>query len=201
MNRSEAGRLGGIAAKKTQQVLMQQRRELYTLSPKHCVHCGVEIPYEKRRTHNFCNHSCSAAHGNVGVDRHAKRHIRNHLCPCGLRVSRNNKYCDSCIAIGLDRRKAQTLEECHTDQARKRYLMRVNPHQCQICVETTWLGQPIPLEMDHIDGNPDNNSDVNLRLICPNCHALTPTWKNRPKGKQDSRNLARRTRESPHLHI
>ena len=28
----------------------------------------------------------------------------------------------------------------------------------------------VPLEVDHIDGNAENNSENNLRLICPNCH-------------------------------
>lgn len=36
----------------------------------------------------------------------------------------------------------------------------------------------IPLEVDHIDGNSENNLEDNLRLLCPNCHALTPNFKN-----------------------
>lgn len=34
------------------------------------------------------------------------------------------------------------------------------------------------LEVDHIDGNPNNDSRENLRILCPNCHALTPTFRN-----------------------
>lgn len=34
------------------------------------------------------------------------------------------------------------------------------------------------LELDHIDGNPKNNTRENLRILCPNCHALTPTFRN-----------------------
>lgn len=44
------------------------------------------------------------------------------------------------------------------------------------------MGQPIPIELDHIDGNPENNELDNLRLICPNCHAQTPTYKGANKG-------------------
>jgi hypothetical protein len=40
----------------------------------------------------------------------------------------------------------------------------------------------IPLEVDHIDGNAENNLEYNLRLLCPNCHALTPFYKNLNKG-------------------
>ena len=41
----------------------------------------------------------------------------------------------------------------------------------------------VPLEIDHIDGNSDNNFENNLRLLCPNCHALTPSFRNLNKGK------------------
>lgn len=36
----------------------------------------------------------------------------------------------------------------------------------------------IILEIDHVDGNPENNNRENLRVLCPNCHALTPTFRN-----------------------
>lgn len=55
--------------------------------------------------------------------------------------------------------------------------------QCTCCGGTEWLGAPIPLELDHIDGNSDNNTLSNLRLLCPNCHALTPTY----RGKNQAR--------------
>ena len=39
------------------------------------------------------------------------------------------------------------------------------------------------LEIDHIDGNGENHSPTNLKVLCPNCHALTPTYRARNKGK------------------
>ncbi len=50
------------------------------------------------------------------------------------------------------------------------------PH-CSQCLLTHWLGRPIPLELDHVDGIKENNVLSNLRLLCPNCHALTPTYR------------------------
>lgn len=49
--------------------------------------------------------------------------------------------------------------------------------RCQSCQLETWNGRPIPLELDHIDGDRFNNLIENLRVICPNCHAQTPTYR------------------------
>jgi hypothetical protein len=34
----------------------------------------------------------------------------------------------------------------------------------------------IPTQIEHIDGNAQNNQFSNISLLCPNCHSLTPTW-------------------------
>lgn len=34
----------------------------------------------------------------------------------------------------------------------------------------------VPIQMEHIDGNSTNNRLENLKLLCPNCHSLTPTY-------------------------
>jgi 5-methylcytosine-specific restriction endonuclease McrA len=58
-------------------------------------------------------------------------------------------------------------------------------HKCQKC---SWdkihptTGR-VPLEVNHIDGDPSNTVESNLEAICPNCHALTPTFKNLNKGR------------------
>ena len=51
--------------------------------------------------------------------------------------------------------------------------------RCADCLQEEWRGAPIPLEVDHRDGDRTNNEVTNLRLLCPNCHALTPTYRGR----------------------
>jgi len=52
------------------------------------------------------------------------------------------------------------------------------------------MDQPIPLELDHIDGNHQNNALDNLRLLCPNCHSLTPTFRGKNKRRAPTLNSA-----------
>ena len=54
---------------------------------------------------------------------------------------------------------------------------------CSNCLLNKWLTGPIPLELDHIDGNHENNNLSNLRLLCPNCHALTDNYRGKNKRK------------------
>ncbi len=56
---------------------------------------------------------------------------------------------------------------------------------CSNCKNTEWMGNPIPLELDHIDGNNEDN----LRLLCPNCHAQTDTYRGKNKSKLPLREL------------
>jgi hypothetical protein len=55
---------------------------------------------------------------------------------------------------------------------------------CSSCSLAAWMGKPIPLELEHISGNNKDNSLENLCLLCPNCHALTPTYRGRNIAKQ-----------------
>ncbi len=52
---------------------------------------------------------------------------------------------------------------------------------CNNCGLGKWMNVDIPLELEHKDGNNKNNIRENLEMLCPNCHALTETWRGRNK--------------------
>ena len=70
----------------------------------------------------------------------------------------------------------------------RRYLIDTYGEKCILCGwnERNLSTGKVPVEVDHIDGNASNNRPENLRLICPNCHSLTPTFRglNRGNGRK-----------------
>lgn len=69
----------------------------------------------------------------------------------------------------------------------RKYLFKKYENKCSKCgwSERNIFTNTIPLEIDHIDGNPMNHSEINLVLLCPNCHSLT-------KGHSTSKGNGRR---------
>jgi hypothetical protein len=61
----------------------------------------------------------------------------------------------------------------------RRYLVRRFGERCTRCGwnERHPITKKIPIEIEHIDGNWENNLPSNLTLLCPNCHSLTPTYR------------------------
>jgi 5-methylcytosine-specific restriction endonuclease McrA len=70
----------------------------------------------------------------------------------------------------------------------KNRLIEERGHKCESCKNTLWLGKLITLELDHINGDRQNNSRDNLRLLCPNCHAMTPTYRGKNIGEKAKNN-------------
>jgi Zn finger protein HypA/HybF involved in hydrogenase expression len=163
----------------------------YEENPKMCKQCGIKLPYEKRR-HTFCSHTCAGNFNRKGVFR---PHAHSDVCAnCGgVKERRSNKYCNACIEKRIFNRRT-SLEESRDDRSRKRIIVEERGWKCAVCGLSEWMGKPIPLDLDHVDGNADNNTLENLRLICPNCHAQTETYKGANAGKGSSRQKMRRQR-------
>lgn len=82
---------------------------------------------------------------------------------------------DELLLYAKDRR-TEPHERAHI---RRRLLSNGHANGCSICGISEWHGKRITLEVDHINGSPRDNSLENLRLLCPNCHSTTPTWRGR----------------------
>ena len=78
----------------------------------------------------------------------------------------------------------KTSTSIQTTKIRKKILEEgIKPHKCECCGLETWLDQPIPLEVHHIDGDRDNNELSNFALLCPNCHAFTDSYRGKNSRK------------------
>ena len=104
------------------------------------------------------------------------------ICPnCGKSVlKRNNKFCDKNC---LDSYVIKVSDENYLKgnlldpKSVKSAYLRHNPEICVCCkIGPNWNGKILVLQLDHIDGNSDNNNPLNLQLLCPNCHSQTETF-------------------------
>src|SRR6201991_3105719 len=113
---------------------------------------------------------------------------------CGTALSKRSQkiYCgNACQAAA--RRKSSTERWLESGEAWigtrrghyiREYLAAAQSGRCAICGgSSAWLGLPLALVLDHIDGDPTNNRRENLRLLCPNCDSQLPTYKSRNRGK------------------
>lgn len=147
-----------------------------------CPHCKVDFKTKHPRQ-KFCSHSCSASFTQLGK----KRKYHDNIClTCGLRLNYiQRKFCSSICHLRFRNEQKHKEVENGTVSNRptiKKYLITAFGRYCFRCETETWMNEPVPLEVDHIDGDAGNNLPSNLRLLCPNCHAQTETAKGKNRG-------------------
>lgn len=140
----------------------------------------------------FCSQSCAAKVNNTGRRRSKTTYCLN----CGKETPRPTyKYCRGHCQFAYQYNsyinrwkegKESGLQQSAAIVSRyiKRYLREKYDNRCCLCgwSEVNPKIGIVPLTADHIDGNWQNNKEENLRLLCPNCDSLTPTYKNLNRG-------------------
>jgi hypothetical protein len=157
----------------------------------------------RARRNKFCSQSCGAVLNNTlhpkkrkGTSERKKRlGIRSpravRICTnCGIEYNGyTTKYCSQQCRI--EDRNAKFLKAFDSGQLKdsnkrpiKSHLIKLYGNKC-LDPECKWdhAARPITVELEHKDGNAENNRLENLTLLCPNCHSLTPTYKNKNAGK------------------
>lgn len=193
LSHAEAGKLGAIASRVILKNKMDLRIAEYYKSPKTCPVCGSTISYEKKSESTYCSRSCAAKANNKKYPKRVPSRHQAQTCPtCGKSITGKNKFCNQLCANTYKHTKAvkeaessgyfkaQKCGEAHRPFV-KRYLVEKYGHKCSICGTTEWCGKPVPLVVDHIDGDSTNNAVDNFRLVCGNCDMQLPTYKSKNK--------------------
>jgi len=60
----------------------------------------------------------------------------------------------------------------------KKHLLKLKD-KCERCNNNEWMGQPLTLEVHHINGDRSINELTNLMILCPNCHSQTKNFRNK----------------------
>ena len=102
-------------------------------------------------------------------------------------TTRYNKFCNSQCAGQFKnaKRKREWYSGAATNIQRstmKLYITEDRGYKCECCGISDYMGKPLSLQLDHIDGNPSNHTPTNVRLICPNCHSQQDNWGAKNKG-------------------
>ena len=159
---------------------------------KLCKKCGTEFTPEKGLL-NFCSQKCTKGREQTPEMSQKKREkTLRHWEPGGkfreydwdtlnkdatkIKKSLSKWYLKADLRV-------QNGEQL-SDETTKRYLIEKHGHNCWMCDLSEWRGEKLHLEMDHIDGNNKNNNINNIRILCPNCHSITPTWRYKNNKKQ-----------------
>lgn len=195
MSRAEAGKLGGAKSRLLSAEQTAKRIETYNQNPKLCKECNTAIPYDAHKRNEFCSRSCSAIYHNRAKVKGPASYTCEH---CGtIKISgkgSKNRFCNSSCqqAFLWTQRKAVVEAGTATSGQVKRYLIEQYGEVCldPLCA-WDFSKRPIRVELEHKDGNAQNNSLENCTLLCPNCHSTTSTYKAKNKGNGRMKRLQR----------
>ena len=195
MDKSEAGKLGFLASCKTNKQKLQERIDAYMNAPTLCNMCQQPLIYKKRYD-KYCSKSCAAKFNNTV--RHREKWSKKSKPKAQLRVYTDRRKtqhpCTFCGNLGksknfcgnkcrIDYKEQKMILEFNSGNVSsvtaKRILIKLHGFKCMECGwdKVNPITNRCTVELEHVDGNSQNNHPTNLKLLCPNCHSLTPTYK------------------------
>ena len=151
-----------------------------------CKNCGVDI----QKNRKFCSKSCAAIHNNSLHPKRTNGRIKPDCKNCGKKLDTFQKvYCNNKCQQEYFYKEISIPKilngEVINSNTKKKYLKETVLDKCSECgVGEIWQGKLLTLQIDHIDGNSDNNNLSNLRLLCPNCHSQTETYGSKGNGSR-----------------
>jgi hypothetical protein len=139
---------------------------------KTCEKCNTEIT-----TNNFKKHH-DACDG-IGIKEDKRKRAKELKAQSGLNCLKCKRNFSSMMALTVHKRFCARSFEDFGGHRRRCWLIENSNYSCSQCGfnKTRENGKTI-LEIDHIDGDHTNNTKENLRVLCPNCHALTKNFRN-----------------------
>ncbi|WP_431036311.1 HNH endonuclease [Streptomyces sp. P6-2-1] len=117
-------------------------------------------------------------------------HLSRRIAKLGIDTSHFVRSRGSVPRHGVRRRTTAELLAKEAGRTRrvpgerlKRALLSTGrPEVCADCgIGPEWMGEPLRLEVDHISGDWRDNRGENLRLLCPNCHSMTDTFRRKKR--------------------
>jgi hypothetical protein len=148
-----------------------------------CINCNDTFKANPSDNRKFCTHKCSATYNNKIRNRKIKCLV------CELVLPRKGRYFCSkkCESIHISIKRIERIESgyCTSEKLVKNYLIEKYGEKCMECgwCEVHPLLKKVPVQLEHIDGNSENNNLSNLKILCPNCHSLTLTFGALNKGR------------------
>lgn len=154
-----------------------------------CINCICDFETLKASIKKFCSSSCAATYNNKKYKRKYELLVSCKNCDKEITNYRGKrKYCNgNCRGSFEKKQKFDLIKNGNIkldSNWYKRYLIETVGERCMECgwCEINKTSNKIPIELEHIDGDSRNNKLENLKLLCPNCHSLTPTYKALNKG-------------------